>query len=217
MSARALLLLVPSELERSRLRLPGPGVEGAAGAELLVCGVGLAAAAATCAARLAAGGVERCVLVGLAGTRDPQAAPPGALVAGRAVRNEAVGAGHGATFLDASEMGLPPADALPDLLALAPPGARVPAAAGVIGTVAAASASPEEAAQWRARHPDVLVEEMEGWAVALACRRAGVPLTILRAVSNVAGDRDRRRWELPRAFAALQAALDAELQAGVAR
>jgi futalosine hydrolase len=80
---------------------------------------------------------------------------------------------------------------------------------GVIGTVAAASGSREEAAAWRARHPDVLVEEMEAHAVAAACARAGVPLAVLRAVCNECGDRELARWELQGAFAALNAALPA--------
>ncbi len=204
------LLVVPSELERARLAAHG------AGADVLVCGVGVVAAAAAVAVRLARGGVEACVLVGIAGTREPAAAPLGALVAGRSVRNEAVGAGHGATFLGLTAMGLTSADLEPDLLPLDPPPAAIRAITGVIGTVGAASASFAEAAAWRARHPDVLVEEMEGYAVALACRRAGVPLTILRAVSNVAGERDRARWDLPAAFAALDRALAALAGAALA-
>ena len=58
-----------------------------------------------------------------------------------------------------------------------------------------------------ARHPDVPVEEMEGWGVALACRRAGVPLMIVRAVSNAAGDRDPSHWDAEGAMEALAAVL----------
>ena len=39
-------------------------------------------------------------------------------------------------------------------------------------------------------------EDMEGFAVATACRLANVPLSIIRGISNVAGDRDHRRWEI---------------------
>jgi futalosine hydrolase len=38
--------------------------------------------------------------------------------------------------------------------------------------------------------------------VALACRLAGVPLTIIRGISNTAGDRDHARWRVPEALAA---------------
>ena len=196
-----LLLLVPSALERARLSAP-PGVE------LLACGVGVLAAALGTSARLQRGGVDAALLVGLCGTRDPERAPLGALVAGTAARNEAVGAGRGRDFVETAQMPLQPGDAPPDLLPLRE--IAVPRAVrGVIGTVAAASASPEEAAAWRARHPDVLVEEMEAHAVAAACARAGVPLSVLRVVSNLCGDRAIARWDVAGALATLDAALPA--------
>ena len=43
---------------------------------------------------------------------------------------------------------------------------------------------------------------MEGFAVALACRLAGVPLLIVRGISNTAGDRDTIRWQIEAALAA---------------
>jgi futalosine hydrolase len=109
-------------------------------------------------------------------------------------------------------MPLRPGDAPPDLLPLLDlplPGV----VRGVIGTVAAASADAAQAAAWRARHPDVLVEEMEAHAVAAACARAGVPLAVLRAVSNACGDRDFARWEVDRALAALAVLLPAAVAA----
>ena len=84
---------------------------------------------------------------------------------------------------------------------------------GTVGTVAAASSDAAAAAGWARRHPDVRVEEMEGWAVALACRRAGVPLTVVRAVGNVCGDRDVAGWRTAEAMAALDAVLAALLHA----
>ena len=197
----SLLLLVPSALERSRLAAPP-------GAELLTCGVGVVAAGIATAARLERGGVEAVLLAGLCGTRDAARAPLGTLVVGTAARNEAVGAGHGESFVGTGAMPLRPGDAPPDLLPLKSP-ALPRTVRGVIGTVAAASGSRDAAAAWRARHPDVLVEEMEAHAVAAACARASVPLAVLRAVCNECGDRDLARWDLDGAFAALNAALPA--------
>lgn len=51
------------------------------------------------------------------------------------------------------------------------------------------------------------VETMEGAAVALACRQAGVPWVQLRCVSNWTGDRDRGGWDLAGAVARLRAAV----------
>jgi futalosine hydrolase len=199
------LLLVPSRLEAERLATPP-------GAELLHCGVGVVAAGIATATRLARGDVSAVLLAGLCGTRDPARVPPRAVVLGTHARNEAVGAGHGAGFVETGCMPLRPGDAPPDLLPLLDlplPGVT----RGVIGSVAAASADAAQAAAWRARHPDVLVEEMEAHAVAAACARAGVPLAVLRAVCNACGDRDLPRWDVDGALAALAALLPAAVAA----
>ncbi|MHC4844541.1 MAG: 5'-methylthioadenosine/S-adenosylhomocysteine nucleosidase family protein [Planctomycetota bacterium] len=202
------LLLVPSAWECSQLSPPTD-----AGVELSLCGVGLVSAGLHAARRLAAGDVRRCVLVGLAGTRDPDRAAPGALVEGLVARNEGIGAGCGAGFIALGSMGLKGEDLPPDEFALAR--ADVPGAVtGVIGSVAAASGSPEEAAASHARDPEVLVEEMEAYAVAMVCERNRVPLTVLRAVSNIAGHRDWAEWDLDGAIAALDAGLAALFGSG---
>jgi futalosine hydrolase len=48
---------------------------------------------------------------------------------------------------------------------------------------------------------------MEGFAVALAAQRFGVRLTIVRGISNVAGDRDQSRWRLGEALTAARAVI----------
>jgi len=205
------LLLVPSAWECSQLSPPSD-----AGVELSLCGVGLVSAGLHTASRLAAGDVRRCVLAGLAGTRDSSRAALGTLVEGSAVRNEGVGAGCGSGFLALGAMGLAGEDLAPDEIPLVR--AELPGAiCGVIGSVAAASGSPAEAEAWHMRDPEVLVEEMEAWAVALVCARNRIPLTVLRGVSNVAGHRDRSEWDLDGAIAALDAGLAALLGAGAKR
>ena len=47
-----------------------------------------------------------------------------------------------------------------------------------------------------------MAEDMEGFGVALACRLGGVPLGIVRGISNDAGDRDKSRWQIPAALTA---------------
>lgn len=44
-----------------------------------------------------------------------------------------------------------------------------------------------------------LCENMEGAAVALACRSFGVPCLEVRAISNMVGDRDKEEWQLEKA------------------
>lgn len=46
----------------------------------------------------------------------------------------------------------------------------------------------------------VSIESMEGAAAAAVAERWGVPIAQLRVVSNVAGERDRARWDLPGAI-----------------
>ncbi len=217
------LILIPSELERDRLPVL-EGLEdwrtaGRAGSRRALCGVGVVDSALETARLLSSGPRPgRCLLVGLAGTRDAAQAAVGSLVWGTAARNEAIGAGAGEDFVDLSAMGLGPAD--DECLPLQPLSASeragielaigsrdVPMTTGVLGTVAAASGSPAAARGWARRHPEVLVEDMESWAVGLVARRAGVPLGVLRAVSNVAGERALSRWDLDAAFDALQYAL----------
>ena len=91
--------------------------------------------------------------------------------------------------------------AIGDRLALARAG-HDPARPALLLTTCAASDSAAHAASRRARFPDALAEDMEGFAVALACRLAGVPLSIVRGMSNVAGERDPERWRIPAALAA---------------
>jgi len=67
-------------------------------------------------------------------------------------------------------------------------------------TVCAASGSIEQAAARRRAFPSIVAEDMEGHAVAVACRITGVPLTIVRGISNIAGDRDHRRWRIDEAL-----------------
>ena len=208
MSPPSILILVPSALERERLDLPDESIA--------MCGVGLVEAALGTARILAERRPEHVWLAGLGGSRDLERAPLGALVVGSSVRNEAIGAGHGAGFLGLSDMGL--ADEGDELELVVPelplPGVEV--LVGALGTVGATSAGAEEAAGWHAVHPDVLVEEMEGYAVARAAWAAGVPLSIVRGVSNVAGDRNKARWDIDGACHRLQTILGALLAEGEA-
>ena len=218
--AGAGLLLVPTTLEREGLDLVDIGRW-----KVALCGMGPVAAAAEAARRLSSEPFAACVLVGLGGSRDLARAPIGSLVVGSLVRNEAVGCGHGHDFVPLGEMA-PAGETVPaDALDLAAPagwqpdaeGARlmegVAVREGALGTVATTSASLEQAGGWARRHPDVLVEEMEGHAVAVACLAADVPLSIVRAVSNKAGDREKSRWDVAGSLSALGRVLPALLGA----
>jgi len=198
---------------------------------LAVCGIG-PLAAAYAAGRLAGEGVlcpERCrglLSLGIAGTYDRAAAPIGSVVmASREVWPE-----YGIvteTGVDAEALGFPLAgakgDADPppvwDSLALDPAAslaamglqnlAAAPHVAGFpvicIGpgiTVAGVSGTAARAAELAAKYSG-LTENMEGFPLALAALKAGVPFAEIRAVSNIVGDRSAEAWDIPASLEAL--------------
>lgn len=76
------------------------------------------------------------------------------------------------------------------------------------GTTCSVCTGRLETAVERRRRTDASIESMEGAAWALACQAAGVPFAQVRAVSNVAGPRDRSAWRIPEALAALKRSLE---------
>src|SRR5262249_30247072 len=76
-------------------------------------------------------------------------------------------------------------------------------------SVAASADGRATVARRRRRHPAVLAEDMEGYAVALAARLAAVPLAIVRGACNEAGERDPPRRRRADALAPCRAPLAA--------
>ncbi len=225
MSARRsrLLVLVPTLREAELLLgnlgqgLGAPRLATLAGRSVRVAlsGCGLAAAGATCGRWFAKLAPDAALLVGSAGTLDPEAFPIGRVMVAESVACDGIGAGDGESFAPLAEPPLP--------VALAGDGSLAPIALttptrrdlvhGALLSVAAAAGSRSQAQARRRRHPQALAEEMEGYAVALAARVARVPLTILRGASNEAGDRDHSGWRMEPALAACRRALDAWIEA----
>jgi futalosine hydrolase len=178
------LILVPTEYERDLLfagRPPAP---------VAVCGFGLAAAGVNTAHAIATldAAADGVILVGTAGTYDEGRHPVGSAVVAGAVMCDGIGAGGKSP----AELGF----GGEDTLSLSPPGGPA------LVSVAQASADVHAAGAVAARHPGAAAEEMEGYAVALAAARFGVPASVVRGISNRAGDRDRARWRMDEALAA---------------
>jgi futalosine hydrolase len=205
------LVLVPTALERDHLVHDVPG--GAGLVEL--CGFGPVASAARTAQRIALLQPRRVVLVGIAGSYDLEAHPLGSAVSCGEVWMDGVGAGEGPDRLGPAELGFAqwPGDPLQarspviESLHLQRQGPR-------LLTVASASASGAQAADRQVRFGAKL-EDMEGFAVALACRLSNTPCTILRGVSNEAGDRDTGSWDIHGALQAVAQALPSILRTSV--
>lgn len=204
------LVLVPTDLER-RLLAPALASGLGDGDRLELCGFGPVAAAARTAALVATYSPDRVLIVGIAGRLDAALSIGAAYRFGR-VACHGVGAGSGATFVPAASLGWPqwPGDqaaadaAIGDVIELPGPrgAAGTAATGGLLLTACAASATADDVAARRTMYPAATAEDMEGFGVALACRLRGVPLAIVRGISNDAGDRDHARWQVPSALAA---------------
>lgn len=180
---------------------------------LAASGVGALAAMIAHGAAIGGGELKRAVLVGISGTFDAERAPIGSAVVGTEAVCEGIGAGTGDGYISASTMGwlqghlrswLP---ACGDRTPLVVPDVLRALALGPILSVAAASGDDAHRGDRAARHRDVIVEEMEGYAVALAARLCAVELTIVRGVSDLVGDRNPANWEVAKALSAVRSAL----------
>ncbi|TVP98435.1 MAG: futalosine hydrolase [Planctomycetaceae bacterium] len=78
-------------------------------------------------------------------------------------------------------------------------------------SVCAASADAAQAEGRRQRYPTLAAEDMEGFGVAAACRLAGIPLRIVRGISNRAGDRDLSHWQTVTALESVARLLNARM------
>lgn len=69
---------------------------------------------------------------------------------------------------------------------------------GIFATSETITGSFEESTAIQARF-DASIESMEGAAAAHVCLALNVPFAEIRSVSNIAGERDKRNWDIPKA------------------
>ncbi|MBK9384053.1 MAG: hypothetical protein IPN34_04440 [Planctomycetes bacterium] len=216
-----LLLLAPTRFELEALLGPVPGLgpacvpaPGGRALRVGLVGFGLIASGIAATRHLERERPQHVVLAGIAGSFDLSRAPLASVRRIEAVSSYGIGVGEGRDHVPAARTGfaqMPREIAGRELgerlgLALPPPPLDGLPSAELL-SVTSASASAAEAAARRAHHPRALLEDMEGYAVALAALLADVPFSILRAVSNAVGERDKSRWEVHAALAALRGAL----------
>ncbi|MFC4767833.1 futalosine hydrolase [Effusibacillus consociatus] len=186
------------------------GLHGSSRFEVLVAGVGPAAAAASTATALATAKYGLVVSAGIGGG-FPGRAEVGSLV----VANEIVAADLGAQtpdgFCSLDELGFGstrvPVD--PRLVTRVTGGlqaAGLPVTAGPVLSVSTVTGTATTALELTSRVPGATAEAMEGYGVATAARHHGVPILEIRAISNPVGPRDRASWRIKEALNVLEAA-----------
>ncbi len=193
---------MPTEIERQHLATQ-PRFNAYGPCEL--CGFGPIAAAARTTSQIAIHKPDRVLLIGIAGTFNPSVLRVGVAALLPRVIMHGIGVGTDETFVPAGEMefqqwpGQGEESPIGDELVLSTPLSSV---SGSLLTCSAASASTKDMRHRLDRYPGVVAEDMEGYAVALACRLEHVPLVIVRGISNVVGDRLSTNWQIPQALSA---------------
>jgi len=172
----------------------------------LAGGVGPAAAAtATATAICAAGPFDQVISLGIGGG-FPDVSPIGAVVLADHIVAADLGADSPEGFLPIEALGLGSSSipCAPQLVAAAR--SRLPEA--VVGPVVTVTTSTGTAARaaWLRWRQGAVAEAMEGFGVATAAARHGLPVLEMRAVSNLVGERDRAEWRIDEALAALAGA-----------
>ncbi|MDH6133924.1 futalosine hydrolase [Kitasatospora sp. MAA4] len=176
--------------------------------EVLTAGVGPAAAAAATAGALAVRRHPLVLSAGIAGGFAPHA-PIGAVVVADAIVAADLGAETPDGFRDVAALGFGTVRHTPPPGTVALLAAATGAVTGPILTVSTVTGSAARTAELSARHPGAAAEAMEGFGVAEAAARYGVPVGELRAVSNTVGPRDRSAWRIGEALGALERAFAA--------
>ena len=209
------LILVPTPREMSLLppRLRAGGNKG--GWAFQLCGFGPIAAAARAAALISRYRPSRVLLLGIAGSFDVDRNPVGTACRFESVVCDGVGVGTGDDYRGSQSLGwdqFSGGDARPtvsDVIPLVSTFVADVPCHGTLLTCCAASANDRDAERRRQAYPDAVAEDMEGFGVAMACVLAGVPLQIVRGISNRVGDRDQDHWQFEQA---LHAASDLALK-----
>lgn len=167
-----------------------------------ICGFGPVASAVRTSQLIAAMQPDRILLVGIAGALKR------VLASGQAalfddVAMYGIGAGSGDAYRNAGELGWSHWNSssstgnevkIGDRISLQTAESVLPPTQ--LLTVCAAAATQKDARDRLATFPDALAEDMEGFSVAMAGAMAGVPVSIIRGISNIAGDRDKSRWRI---------------------
>ncbi len=205
------LILVPTEFERDILQSL-PEFEQLSLCPIELCGFGAIVAAARTSQLLARYQAERVILLGISGSYTNELELGNAYAFGQTVCY-GVGVGSVQAFQTSDQMGWKQwagddSSCIGDLLELRSIGSEESTNRQLL-TCTAASSCAEDVEKRLQTFPAAVAEDMEGFSVAAACRLAGVECSIVRGISNRAGDRDKSNWKI---HSALQDALSMVLR-----
>ena len=202
-----LLILIPTDFELQKLQPLLTDSVKRAGGVIATCGFGPIVAGIRTTQLLAFYKPRAVVLVGIAGALGPQL-PIGTATFFPRIACYGIGAGSGLNFDTASELGWPQwtdpefSQSFGDVIETAINSDAGDSTRLMLLTVCSASGSREDVADRLRKFPHAVAEDMEAFSVALACRMAKVPLTVIRGISNMAGDRDKANWNVTGALEA---------------
>ena len=201
------LILIPTAFEMEQLQPRLAECVARADGVILTCGFGPIVAGIRTTQLLALYKPRAVLLVGIAGALGPHL-PIGTATDFSRIACYGIGAGSGLNFETASELGWPQwtdpefGQSFGDVIEPTIESDPGSSAGSMLLTVCAASGSTDDVALRLNKFPQAVAEDMEAFSVALACRMAGIPLTVIRGISNMAGDRDKTNWNVAEALEA---------------
>jgi len=203
---------VPEEREAVRR-----GLCGDKRFDVLLAGIGPAAAAANTAKALAKAehGYSLVVSAGIGGG-FPGIAEVGSLVVASEIVAADLGVETSEGFMSLDEMGLDEMGlgsttiqvdtGLVHRVIEAFRAAKLPVTAGPVLTVSTVTGTAAGSAELANRIPGAAAEAMEGYGAAVAAADCGIPILEIRAISNLIGPRDLTKWRIKEALDVLEAA-----------
>jgi futalosine hydrolase len=182
---------------------------------LALCGFGLAASGAGAAwamgryLREYTGPIRHVILIGIAGTYDSITHAPGSAMLATGAQCQGISAGDKRWQQTPPRQGLSP---VYDEVTFHLPVVKKPEIeTGLLLSVAAASASVTEAGERAAQFPGAVAEDMEAFAVGIAAHHYELPMSVIRGISNIAGDRDKTRWQVEESLTAARELLESAI------
>jgi futalosine hydrolase len=206
------LMLIPTDFERNFLPRKFTRHTELTNCVIETCGFGVVASGIRTSQLLAIHRPQKVLLLGIAGAYRGRLAVGTATSFSR-IACYGIGAGCGQQFQTAGELGwsqwkdMNTAEAIHDVINLESNEASDSSGATLVTTCAASGCEADAENRLR-KFPDADAEDMEAFSVAMACHMANVSLTVIRGISNIAGDRNKSHWKIA---AAMQAAAELAL------